>query len=333
MSAFREEGARKFCKMLLRSPDFSVGNVEFMRSFQAKWGRENCIIWTRTRHADFGPRIHTLSIRAAWGGTELCEVQGRTVGVDDDNFLILNHGRICTTSIRSTRPVESLAISFRPELVERTYDAMAASIEVALLQGDTFAERTPEFMEHLHPHDQTISPILRFIKAHLLQGLDDEAWYEEQLIFLLERMQAHHNRLLGCVDALRLVRAATRREVFRRIHLATDYLHTNYAQRWDLESLAKVAYLSKYHFLRLFTLVHGVTPSAYLQRKRTQAALRLLQTTGLSVDEVASHVGFRTRTDLRRQTRRWIGATPSQVRAQGVDGRPKNPQRSVPDHG
>ena len=82
----------------------------------AKWGQQNCILWGRVRWADFGPRTHTLSIRAAWGGVEHCHVDGRTIGVDDDNFLILNHGRIYSTSIRSTQPVESLAICFSPRL-------------------------------------------------------------------------------------------------------------------------------------------------------------------------------------------------------------------------
>ena len=95
--------------MLLRSlPDLAQSNAEFQSGFQSKWGRENCILWGRARQAEFGPCTHTLSIRAAWGGVEHCYVNGRTLAVDDDNFLILNHGQIYSTSIRSAQPVESL---------------------------------------------------------------------------------------------------------------------------------------------------------------------------------------------------------------------------------
>src|SRR5262245_44377634 len=128
--------------MLLRSPsDLHPGNAQVCDGFESKWGRENCIIWRRTRQADFGPFSHTLSIRAAWGGAEHCHVNGRTLAVDDENFLILNHGRNYSTSIRSVQPVESLAICFRPELAERTYGAMSACVEKALLQADTIAGR------------------------------------------------------------------------------------------------------------------------------------------------------------------------------------------------
>jgi AraC family transcriptional regulator len=98
-------------------------------------------------------------------------------------------------------------------------------------------------------------------------------------------MQCHNQQLLEQVDRIALIRPATRREVYRRISLATDFLHTHYAQDVDLTTLAKMAYLSKYHFLRLFSLVHGVTPRTYLQRKRISVAIRLLESTRMTMSE------------------------------------------------
>lgn len=308
--------------MLLRSlPDLASASAEFRQWFYSRWGHENCIVVGRNRRADFGPCTHTLSIRAAWGGTEHCHFGGRCIGVDDDNFLILNAGRTYSTAIRAEHPVESLAICFRPGLVEQTCAAVGASLDQALAEGDSVESRVPEFIENLQPHDKLVTPVLRFIKAHLLLGLDDEAWYEEQMHFLLGRMQMHRARTFELLNGLQLTRSTTRREVFRRIGLATDFLHTSYAQALDLGELAKVACLSKYHFLRLFTRVHGMTPVAYLQRKRTSVALRLLQTTRLTVSEVASCVGFARRTTVLRQIRRWTGLKPLQIRAQSLDGK------------
>lgn len=307
--------------MLLRSlPDLAQSNAEFHSGFQSKWGRENCIIWGRTRLAEFGPCTHTLSIRAAWGGVEHCYVNGRTLAVDDDNFLILNHGQIYGTSIRSLQPVESLWICFKPELAEQVYGEASASIEQALARGDAPAESTPDFMENLHPHESCVSPVLRFIRAHVSRGVVDESWYDEQLVFLLARMQCHHQRVLEQVDRIALIRPATRREVYRRVSLATDFLHTHYAHDVDLSTLAKIAYLSKYHFLRLFTLVHGMTPRTYLQRKRIGVAVRLLESTRMTMGEVSASVGFAEESTLVRQMRRWTQLTPRQVRARVVAG-------------
>jgi AraC family transcriptional regulator len=277
-------------------------------------------MWGRARHADFGPYPHTLSIRAVWGGTQYCHVNGRTVAVDDDSFLILNHGRIYSTSIRARHPVESLTICFEPALIESPPNGAATSIEQALDRGCSTAEPSTDFIENLQPHEATVSPVLRFIRAHLSRGHIDAAWYEEQLVFLLERMRSRQCKLQEQIDQLALIRPATRREVYRRVGLATDFLHTHYAQDVDLKTLAGMACLSKYHFLRLFTLIHGVTPRTYLQRKRVDVAVRLLKATQLSVSEVAASVGFAYESTLVRQMRRRTKLSPRQVRTGALSG-------------
>ena len=256
------------------------------------------IFWGRSRQAEFAAYPQGLSIRAVWGGAQSCMVNGRTIAVDDDNFLILNHGRTCATSIHAPHPVESLTICF----------------------GVDAARQDPEFIENLQPHDSVVSPVLRFIRAHLARGFVEEAWYEEQLVFLLERMRIRHARLLEEIDKIALIRPATRREVYRRIGLATDFLHANYAGEVDLGTLARIAYLSKYHFLRLFTLIHGITPRIYLQRKRVDVAVRLLQSTQLPISEVTARVGFAFESTLLRQVRRRTKLSPSQLRIQVLNG-------------
>jgi AraC family transcriptional regulator len=286
--------------LLLRSlPDFALCNSESGDSLRARCGRENCIIWGRTRHAEFGPYPHALSIRAVWGGTQYCHLPGRTVAVDDDCFLILNPARVYSTSIRATQPVESLTICFAPDIVSLVYDDV---------------EQAADFIENLQPHEGTVSPVLRFIRAHLARGILDEEWYEEQLIFLLERMRCRQDKVARQIDELALIRPATRREAYRRVALATDFLLTHFVEDVDLDTLAGMAFLSKFHFLRLFRLIHGVTPRTYLQRKRVDVALRLLATTRMSIREVAASVGFAHESTLLRHVRSRTRLSPRQIR-------------------
>jgi AraC family transcriptional regulator len=307
--------------LLLRSlPDLASSDAESQESLRAKCGRHNCIIWGRARRADFGPYPDRLSIRAVWGGTQYCHLNGRTIAVDDDCFLILNQGRIYSTSIRATQPVESLTVCFQPEMVGQVYADADASIEQALDRGGGAAEGSTEFIENLQPHEGTVSPILKFIRAHLCRGLIDEDWYEEQLIFLLERMRCRQGKVLQQIDELALIRPATRREAYRRVALATDFLLTHYVEDVDLDTLAGMAYLSKFHFLRLFRLIHGVTPRTYLQRKRVDVALRLLGTTQLSIKEVAASVGFAYESTLLRHVRSRTKLSPRQIRTRTLSG-------------
>lgn len=301
--------------LLLRTLlDNSTRDSEQEALLRAKWGRENAVIWGRSRQADFGPRVHPLSIRAVWGGAQQCHVDGRCVSVDDDNFLILNHGRVCATSIRAAQPVESLTICFRPELVGMMQAEGEVTLEESLDRGGVPVREECGFFENLQSHDGVVSPVLRFIRAHLWRGVIDEAWYEEQLVFLLERMRARQTKLQEQIARLAMIRPATRREAFRRIALATDFMHAHYAQKVDLGTLARMSFLSKYHFLRLFTLIHGVTPRKYLQRKRVDVAVRLLESTQLPISEVTAQVGFAFESTLLRHVRLRTKLSPRQLR-------------------
>jgi AraC-like DNA-binding protein len=302
--------------LLLRSlPDLATGSAELHESLRSKGGRENCIIWGRARRAEFGPYPHALSIRAAWGGTQYCHLDERTIAVDDDSFLVLNHGQTCSTSIDASQPVESLTICFQPELVRLVHGESEDSIEQAMDRRSAAADHSPEFIENLQPNKGKVGAVLNFIRAHLWRGLVCESWYEEQLVFLLERMRCRQSKLLEQIDQLALIRPATRRETYRRIGLATDFLHTHFAGDVDLKTLAGIAELSKFHFLRLFILIQGVTPHTYLQRKRADAAVRLLQATQLSIGEVAMSVGFANESTLLRHVRRRVQLSPRQIRA------------------
>ena len=93
------------------------------------------------------------------------------------------------------------------------------------------------------------------------------------------------------------------RELHRRLRLGVTYIHTHYREAIALRQVAAAAHMSSFHFLRTFRAVYGVTPSVYLNRKRTEAAMRLIRDSGWPLTEVAEHVGFGSRTTLYRQLR------------------------------
>jgi AraC family transcriptional regulator len=289
-------------------------NQEYRRFFYSKWGRENCIVSARARRAEYPPFTQRLSIKSAWGGPERYHVGRRTVAVDDDTYLVLNDQRTYASTLESRELVHSFSIFFRPGLAEETLGALRQGAERALETGGEAPAKPVEFSEHLHPHDRLVSPLLRYISAQVDTGLEDEMWYEEQFSYLLERMLRAHDEDLAAVDSLGMVRTATRREIHRRIGWSTDFVHTWYMRPLGIGDLAKAATLSRYHFIRLFRAIHGVTPFAYLQRKRAAVAARLLRSTALGQEEVARRVGFESRSTMFRHLRRHEGASARALR-------------------
>jgi transcriptional regulator GlxA family with amidase domain len=80
-------------------------------------------------------------------------------------------------------------------------------------------------------------------------------------------------------------------------------------------ALARRAAMSVRHFARVFRAEVGLGPAAYVERVRVETARRLLETTALSVEEVAESAGFGTPEALRRTLGRRVGLSPREYRA------------------
>ena len=280
----------------------TLGDERFRHWFYQHWGRESCVIAARTRQADYPHYRQCLSVKAAWGGAEHYLIDGRRIVVDDAHYLVLNEGRCYGSSLRGARPIDSFSIFFLPGAARDV--ARCRSARAATLLEEAGTSGALELSEHLRPHDRRVTPVLRFIQRHVLHGVEDEDWLEEQCYFLLERLMAVHAADRVACARLPARRAATRHEQFRRIALAVNFMHACQSRPIGLAQIAAAACLSPYHCLRLFQTVHGITPARYLQRLRLREAQRLLRTGALPLEEVARRVGFASRTTLYRHLRR-----------------------------
>ncbi len=261
-----------------------------------------------TRRAEYPDFAQLLSIKMISGGTENYFVDGRRIGVDDDTFLILNAGRRYGSRVDALQPAHSFSIFFRSGLAQDVLDSLLRSTNALLTDPIASAGRGVEFDERLHEHNRSVTPVLRFIQGVVDTGWSDALWMEEQLHFLLERMLKLSPRRCRAQELIPSAKPATRHELYRRLGLGVTYLHTHYQEPISLRDMATAACLSPFHFLRVFKAVYGMTPSAFLRRKRVQAAARLMRESTWSLTDIAAHVGFGSRTTLFRQLRAHVDA-------------------------
>jgi len=99
----------------------------------------------------------------------------------------------------------------------------------------------------------------------------------------------------------------------------------NLSQHFDVEALAARAYMSRRTFDRRFRTLTGSAPLQWLISQRVLQAQRLLETTDLSVDEVARHCGFRSPVALRGHFRRQLGVSPAVYRTNFRSRHPLSP--------
>lgn len=139
-------------------------------------------------------------------------------------------------------------------------------------------------------------------------------------------MQNNKNafRRAGKIPAHALVDApmATRKsplldpEIYRRLHLAREYMDDCYQLPLQLEQVARRAYFSPYHFLRLFQTAFHRTPHQYLIARRIEKAKQLLKASELSVTAVCFEVGFQSLGSFSSLFYKIVGQSPSHYRAE-----------------
>jgi AraC family transcriptional regulator len=86
------------------------------------------------------------------------------------------------------------------------------------------------------------------------------------------------------------------------------------AEDLSLTELAEASGLSQSHFASLFRITTGLSPHRYIVKRRVERAQSLLQSTALSLSEIAITVGFYDQSYLTRQMKRILGVTPQSVR-------------------
>ena len=94
-----------------------------------------------------------------------------------------------------------------------------------------------------------------------------------------------------------------------------EYIDRHYAKQLSVPHLAKLAGLSRFHFIRAFRAEAGVTPHQYLRERRIARAQELLVTTPMPVTEICDAVGFQSLGSFCALFKRLTGEAPAAYRA------------------
>jgi AraC-like DNA-binding protein len=103
-------------------------------------------------------------------------------------------------------------------------------------------------------------------------------------------------------------------DIYQRIVAAKVYIDENYQEAIDLEQISQQAFLSRFHFHRLFTRVYKKTPHQYLTQIRLDAAKEMLAKEGISITDVCNSIGFESLGSFSSLFRRENGYSPQYYR-------------------
>ncbi len=195
-----------------------------------------------------------------------------------------------------------ITLTLAPALV------LDAAIRSRLTRGDALIT----FRLHVINNDERLARLAGDLAEEVIEEADGQevvvAAIVEQIVVYLLRRHAHIRRS----DELELSRA---RLVDRRIRRAVELMHTHLDLDLALEEIAAAAYLSPFHFARLFKKLTGATPHSYLAALRARRAQTLLAESDLSITEIAARVGYGSSSHFSKAFRQATGLSPRAFRA------------------
>ena len=80
----------------------------------------------------------------------------------------------------------------------------------------------------------------------------------------------------------------------KSIDKVLTYIDANLNEKPDLDKLAKLANLSKFHFHRIMKAHLNESLGNYINRIRMETALKLIRYSNQSIKEIAYNVGYQT---------------------------------------
>jgi len=102
-------------------------------------------------------------------------------------------------------------------------------------------------------------------------------------------------------------------DIYQRVVAAKLFIDDNFTDRIDLKEISSRAFLSRFHFHRLFTRIYRRTPHQYLTRKRIDKAKDLLAE-NKPVSDVCNEVGFESIGSFSVLFKKEIGFAPQYYR-------------------
>lgn len=165
---------------------------------------------------------------------------------------------------------------------------------------------------HVREHSYRIQSWLRIAEEIIGTGISERMGENTMLsriadLIFVEAVRSHFTDATGSPRGW----FAALRD--RHVGKAISMIHRELNRPWTVQSLASAVGMSRTAFALRFSLLLGESPIRYLGARRIARAATLLET-GLTVGQIAGHVGYESEAALSKAFKRFVGLSPAEYR-------------------
>lgn len=254
-----------------------------------------------------------FSIKFVMSGEEEYFIDGNRKSICKNKMLIVNDKSNC---IFKYADANALSIFIEPRVLS---DCKVALCKRGNFLNDPFNNESQPlyFYDSIQDINQDLSRYFNHIINNKNLILTIDFFYE-----LSEKLLISQNKLQKEIDKILVKKESTKREIYKRLRLGKSYIDDNLKESFDLETISHLSCLSKYHFIRLFKELYGVTPHRYYTFKRMNNIYELLGNVNnqYSLNEIVFDYGFTNYSIFYKQFRSIFKCAPSEAIKRKVNG-------------
>ena len=255
----------------------------------------------------------TTSIKYVINGEEAYRIDGQTYRVKTDEFLIVNQDRMYEGSTSKNAETEGICLYLHNATVADVFRVLEQPTNNLLDSPFEHSLQKFEFFENIYKSGKnTVGILIRKLYRNILHQPIDFIREDRDLYYTFaEGLLFDQRRVFQAVNRLDSIKSSTKKELYRRVLTAKEYLDDHYYQKLDINKISQIAALSEYHFFRTFKQVFGISPHKYLIQRRLQKASKLLRQQNHTITEVAYLIGFSDIHSFSKSFKKEFGITPT----------------------
>lgn len=292
-------------KILLETPDLKrESQLLHLVENQTKFNLNNCEFSIyETHRAAFDVKLHfeTIAFTAMLRGKKHMKLDNKTNYFDyyPGESVLVSPGETMVIDFPEAdeTPSQCISLSLNPEFIENSLN----HLNYHLPKVDETSRWNIELDEYFLFNNQSLASATNNI---MRIAMDDNSQKDIMADFALKEL------------LIRLMQTQARSMVEKnivknksRIGFAVDYIRKNLHQKLSIESIAKLAYVSKSNFFKMFKDELGTSPNDFILQERINKAKELLASQN-SIKETAYQTGFSDTNYFTRVFKQLVGVTP-----------------------
>jgi AraC-like DNA-binding protein len=292
-------------KFLLHTPELTQQNqLVHLVENQTVFNLNNCEFSIYETHkAAFNVKLHfeTMAFTAMLRGKKHMKLENKTGYFDyfPGESVLVAPGETMVIDFPEAdeTPSQCISLSLNPEFIEESLNH--------LNYHSPKTDETSQWNVELDEYFLFNNPSLASATHNIMRiAMDDNSQKDIMADFAMKEL------------LIRLMQTQARNMVEKnrfkhksRIGFVADYIRKNLHEKLSVDSIAKLAYVSKSNFFKMFKDELGTSPNEFILQERISRAKELLAGNN-SIKETAYQTGFSDTNYFTRVFKQWVGVTP-----------------------